>query len=143
MTVDPDRILRMSRRFAASPERVFDAWLNPETARKWLFASPADEVYRAEIDARVGGKYTITARRDGTDYTGVGEYLEIDWPRRLVFTFAMPQFAPDIDRIIVEIAPDGDGCVLTLTQEGLPPGYKEATESGWGKMFDALAAALG
>jgi uncharacterized protein YndB with AHSA1/START domain len=81
--------------------------------------------------------------RAGTDYTGVGEYLEIDRPHRLVFTFAMPQFAPDIDRITVEIAPDGGGCVLTLTQEGLPPDYKAATEAGWGKMFDALAATLG
>ena len=55
----------------------------------------------------------------------------------------MPQFAPDIDRIVVEFAPDGVGCILTLTQEGLPPDYKEATAEGWGKMFDMLAAALG
>jgi uncharacterized protein YndB with AHSA1/START domain len=142
MAVDPDRILRMTRRFEASPERVFDAWLNPETVRKWLFASPADEAYTAELDARVGGTWTITARREGTDYTAVGEYLEIDRPRRLVFTFAMPQFAPDIDRLIVEFAPDGAGCLMTFVQEGLPPGYKEASESGWGKMFDALAALL-
>jgi hypothetical protein len=54
----------------------------------------------------------------------------------------MPQFAPDVDGIFVEIAPDGAGCILTLTQEGLPPGYKEASKAGWGKMFDALAAAL-
>src|SRR6266540_6763946 len=70
MTVDPNRILRLTRRFNASPERVFDAWLNPETAKKWLFATPADEMYTAELDARVGGRYTITARRAGTDYTG-------------------------------------------------------------------------
>ncbi len=61
MTVAPDRFLRMTRRFEAAPERVFDAWLNPETARQWLFSSPADEGYAAELDARVGGRWTITA----------------------------------------------------------------------------------
>src|SRR5688572_21766991 len=119
MTGDPDRVLRMTRRFEASPERVFDAWLNPETARKWLFVTPADQTYTAEIDARVGGKWTITARRGGINYTASGEYLEIDRPRRLVFTFEMLQFSPNSDRITIEVAPSGTGCLLTFTQEGL------------------------
>ena len=143
MALDPDRVLRMTRRFDAPPERVFDAWLDAALVRKWLFTTPADEQYTAELDPRVGGTYTITARRGGVDYIAVGEYLEIDRPHRLVLTFAMPQFAPDVDRLIVELAPDGGGCMMTFTQEGLPPGYKEASESGWGTMFVALAAALG
>jgi len=82
---------------------------------------------------------------------GGGEYLEIDRPRRLVFTFSMPQFSPNSDRITVEIAPDGDGCLLTFTQEGadiaeelrqLPPGAKVGSEQGWAEMFGRLAAAL-
>jgi len=146
------RILRMTRRFEATPERVFDAWLNPETARKWLFSSPADEGYAAELDARVGGAWTITARRGGIDYAAGGEYLEIARPCRLVFTFAMLQFSPNSDRITVEIAPSGAGCILTLTQQGvdiagelrhLPPGIAGGTELGWSEMFDALAATLG
>lgn len=152
MAVDPPRILRMTRRFEASPERVFDAWLDPPMVRKWLFASPAHESYVAKLDTRVSGKWTITARRAGTDYTGLGEYLEIDRPRRLAFTFAMPQFSPNSDRITVEIAPDGKGCLMTFTQEGvdiagelqkLPPGQKGGTEQGWEEMFDALGTQLG
>ena len=38
--------------------------------------------------------------------------------------------------------PDGDGCTLTVTQEGLRPGYATSTVKGWSKMFDALAQAL-
>jgi uncharacterized protein YndB with AHSA1/START domain len=72
MTADPDRFLRITRRFEAAPERVFDAWLNPEMARKWLFTSPADETYTTELNARAGGKWTTTARRGGRDYTGSG-----------------------------------------------------------------------
>lgn len=152
MTLDPDRMLRMTRRFAASPERVFDAWLNPEITRKWLFASPIDESYSAEMDARVGGKWSITARREGMDYTASGEYLEIDRPRRLVFTFAMLQFSPNSDYITIEIAPSEAGCVLTFTQAGidiaeelrqLPPNAQSASEQGWIGMLDALNLALG
>ncbi|MDQ3692084.1 MAG: SRPBCC domain-containing protein [Chloroflexota bacterium] len=91
---DADRFLQLTRRFDVAPERVFDAWLDPDTARKWLFAVPALERYHIEAEARVGGRWTITARRGGIDYTALGEYLEIDRPRRLVFTFAMPQFSP-------------------------------------------------
>lgn len=143
MAVDPAWILRLSRRFNASPERVFDAWLDPETARKWLFATPTDEAYSVDLDTRVGGKWTISARREGVDYTAIGEYLEIERPRRLVFTFGMPQFSPEFCHVIVEIAPDGTGSVLSLTQENLPPEFHSDTEGGWDKMFDALAAALG
>jgi uncharacterized protein YndB with AHSA1/START domain len=142
MTADPSKVFRMTRRFDASPERVFDAWTKPETARKWLFTSPTSETNSTEIDARVGGKWIITDRRDGTDYTGLGEYLEIDRPRRLVFTFAMPQFSEEFDRIVVEIAPDESGSILTLTHELLPPDYHSATEDGWGKMFVNLDAVL-
>jgi uncharacterized protein YndB with AHSA1/START domain len=152
MTDDTPRFLRMTRSFEASPERVFAAWVNPETVRRWLFASPVDESYTAALDVRVGGAWSITARRHGVDYTASGEYLEIDPPRRLVFTFAMLQFSPNSDRITVEIAPSGAGCVLTFTQEGvdiadelrqLPEGAEGGSESGWGWMFEALAAVLG
>ena len=138
MTADPSKMFRMTRRFEASPERVFDAWIDPETARKWLFTSPTSESNRTELDPRVGGEWTITDRRDGVDYTALGEYLEIDRPRRLVFTFAMPQFSPHSDRVVVEIAPEGMGCLLTLMPELMPPDYHSATEEGWGKMFDNL-----
>jgi uncharacterized protein YndB with AHSA1/START domain len=140
MSIDPSRRLCITRRFDASPERVFDAWLDPKLARQWLFTSPETDVAarRVEIDGRVGGKWLMTNPCEGMDLEGIGEYLEIDRPRRLVFTFAIPQLGPDFDRIVVEIVPDGEGCILTLTHELLPPEYHEATENGWGKMFKRL-----
>lgn len=149
MTSDPERVLRMTRRFDAPPERVFDAWVNPQLVRKWLFAGPSDEAYTADLDPRVGGKWTITARREGVDYTASGEYLTIDRPRRLVFTFEMLQFSPNSDQITVEITPSGSGCVMTFVQSGidiagelaqLPPGETGGSEQGWILMFNALAA---
>ena len=133
---------RLTRRLDAAPERVFDAWLDPQIACRWLFTSPTSQANNTEIDAWVGGKWRITDRRGGVDYMGHGEYLEIDRPRRLVFTFGMPQFSPAFNRVTVEIEPDGTGSILTLTHEGVPGTDKAGLEMGWGEMFDHLAAAL-
>jgi uncharacterized protein YndB with AHSA1/START domain len=142
LTAAPFAKFRITRRFDAAPERVFDAWVDPSTARKWLFTTAASESHSTDIDARVGGRWTIADRREGVDYTALGEYLEIDRPRRLAFTFAMPQFGPHVDRIVVEIAPDGDGSLLTLTHELLPPEHHGPIRDGWGEMFDALATVV-
>jgi uncharacterized protein YndB with AHSA1/START domain len=134
--------LRIARRFDASPERVFDAWIDPGRAGRWLFTTPSSERHNTELDVRVGGKWTITDRRDGTDYTALGEYIEIDRPRRLVFSFGMPQFSSLFCNVTVEIVPDGDGCLLTLEQESMAPAALEPTRAGWSDMFDALDAVL-
>jgi uncharacterized protein YndB with AHSA1/START domain len=134
--------LRMSRRFDASPERVFDAWLDPKVAAKWLFTTPASEAHTTQIDARVGGAWIIIDRRDGVDYRALGEYLEIVRPRRLVFSFGMPQFSDAFNRVTVEIARDGQGTLMTLIQEDLPPGTEAALEEGWSAMFNLMSGAL-
>jgi uncharacterized protein YndB with AHSA1/START domain len=132
--------LRLTRRFEATPQRLFDAWTDPRLAQGWLFTTPASEAHRVEIDLRVGGRWEIVDRRGGADYRAIGEYLEIEPPRRLVFTFGMPQFADAFTTVVVEIAPDGAGAVMTLTQDGLAADAVAALEQGWGDMFDALAA---
>ncbi len=135
-----DNILRMTRRFDLPPARVFDAWVDPALVTKWLFTTPGSESHSTEIDARVGGGWVIVDRRDGIDYKALGEYLEIDPPRRLVFSFGMPQFSDAFNTVTIEIEPDGDGCLMTLTQDNLPPEYQEPTRQGWEDMFHTLAA---
>ena len=138
-----DRALQLERRFEASPERLFDAWTDPSVTAQWLFTTAASEVHRAHLDVRVGGQWEIVDRREGTDYRAIGEYLEIDRPRRLVFTFGMPQFSDAFTTVTIEIRPDGDGAAMTLIQDNLPPEHTPATEDGWRAMFDELANALG
>lgn len=142
MSNEPLRTVTVTRRFNASPERVFDAWLDPGVAGKWLFATPTGEMVRVEIDARVGGQFIFTDRRDGEDIDHVGEYLEIDRPRRLVFTFAVPKFSSQYSQVSIEITPLKDGCELTLTHEEVLPDYADRTASGWNTLLGSLATAL-
>jgi len=124
-------------------ERVFDAWLTPEVTRRWLFTTDDSEVIRCEIDARVGGKFEIVDKRESGEFKGeirhVGEYLEIDRPRRLVFTFGVPQFDPNMTRVEIDIVAKGSGCELTLTHHGVPEEWQAPTNEGWTKLLGNLA----
>ena len=142
MTSESTVSVQVTRRFDASAERVFDAWLDPATAGKWLFATKTGQMVRVEIDPRVRGSFTIVDRRDGEDVEHTGEYLEIDRPRRLVFAFRVPKYSQVTTRVSVDIVPLESGCQLTLTHEGVLPDYVSRTESGWGTILDALAETL-
>lgn len=141
----PPVTVRVTRRFAASAERVFDAFRDPEKAGRFMFATGAGQMVRAEVDARVGGRYLFTDRRDGEDVEHFGEYLEIDRPRRLVFTFSVDRSSTDADRVALDIVPLETGCELTLTHEMKPEWaeYAGRTEEGWTHIVDGLARVLG
>jgi uncharacterized protein YndB with AHSA1/START domain len=142
--------LRLERRFDAPPERVWRALLDPEITRQTFLDSGMKdcEVVR---DVRVGGKWRITARQGDMEMTTSGEYLEVDRPHRVSFTFAMPQFSPNTDRLTAEFTADGAGCRMTYIQDGpdiaaelaqLKPGEKGGSQFGWEQMLDAMAKAL-
>ncbi|HEY2358985.1 MAG TPA: SRPBCC domain-containing protein [Phenylobacterium sp.] len=142
-TAKKTETVRVSRRFEASPERVFDAWLNPKVAGRFLFATPTGTMIKAEVDPRVGGHFTFIDRRpDMGDVEHVGTWLEIDRPRRLVFEFAVPAYEPTRTRITLDFAPDGAGCALTLTHEGVFEEYVTQTNHGWGMILESLERAL-
>jgi uncharacterized protein YndB with AHSA1/START domain len=135
--------VRVTHHFDASLERVFDAWLDAATAGKWLFATPTGVMERVKIDARVGGSFTFVDRRNGEDVEHTGEYLEIDRPRRLVFTFAVPKYSKDQTRVAIELARQGAGCELTLTHDGVWAHYESSTLQGWNMILDGLDTTLG
>jgi uncharacterized protein YndB with AHSA1/START domain len=139
---DERATVRVTHRFAASPERVFDAWLDPAKAAQFLFATPTGRMVRAEIDARVGGTFVFVDRRDGEDVAHTGTYLEIDRPRRLVFSFAVPKFSAEATKVIIEIVPDGTGFALTLTHEGVWRDFADRTAGGWSMILEGVAKAL-
>jgi uncharacterized protein YndB with AHSA1/START domain len=97
---------------------------------------------RVEIDARVGSSFILVDRRDGEDVEHSGEYLEIDRPRRLVFTFCVPKYSKESTRVLIDIVPREGGCELTLTHENVLPDYASRGEAGWTMILDGLAESL-
>lgn len=135
-------ILTIRRDFAASPERVFDAWLDPAQARRFLFATPGGEMRTVEIDAQVGGEARIVERREQGDAIHRLRFEVIDRPIRLVFLFAAdPADDGEWTRVSIAIAPTATGCTLTLTHEMDPQwaAYEDQTRSGWTMILDSLA----
>lgn len=139
----PGLTLVVSRRFAASPERVFGAWFDPKAVGAWLFATPGGVSKHVEIDARVGGGFAIHELRGETLATHFGAYLEIIRPNRIAFTFGTePQGASNL--VTVDIRPDG-GSLLTLTHR-LDPDWAAqgaSIRAGWASILEGLARATG
>lgn len=144
MSPEPLRV-RVTRRYTASAERVFDAFLDPEKAGRFLFATAAGRMVRAEVDARVGGAYLFVDRREEGDAEHFGEYLVIDRPRRLVFTFSVDRAEPRPDRVSIDITPLESGCEVALTHEMKPEWaeWADRTTEGWAGILEGLARTLG
>ncbi len=123
----------------APPLRVYDAWLIPQNASKWLFSTPTGHLVRAEIDPRVGGEFNFTDRRDGEDVEHIGKYVELNPGKRIVFTFKVPKYSEEETTVRVEIKAEGKGSKVTLTHQGVSPEYAAPTSEGWSKMLQGLA----
>ena len=130
---------RATHRFKASADRVYDAWLNPAQSRSWMAASLktiglAGDIQRVEIDARVGGKFFFSDLRDGEEARHWGTYLQLDRPRRIVFTWIVDASEEgDPSKVTLTIDPEADGCVAAIVHEMDAQWieYVSQTESGW------------
>jgi uncharacterized protein YndB with AHSA1/START domain len=138
-TPGPPLVVR--RTLPAPPERVFAAWLRPESMARWL--SPFADA-EATVDPRVGGAFRVVMRGMGQEIEHTGEYREIDPPRRLVFTWVSPYTGSTPSLVTVELEPvaPGDRTELTLTHEHLPADQVEDHRGGWERILGHLEAHL-
>lgn len=137
-------VVQVTRRYAAAPERIFDAFVDPRTAGQFLFRTDGGTLIRCDLDVRVGGRWVIAERRGDEVAVHHGEYLEIDRPRRLVFTFGLEGFE-GFNPVTVEITPTAEGAELVLTQQMLPQmaEWADRTREGWGAILERLRALIG
>ena len=153
-----ERELVITRTFDAPPERVFNAWTDPELFAKWWgpkdFTAP-----NPKMDVREGGKYLWCMRGpDGKEYYSTGVYREIVPFERLVLTDAFADAQgnvvpasyhglsgdwPDELLITVTFESNNGKTKMTLRQTGIPDGeMTEMTSEGWNGSLDKLAESL-
>ena len=131
--------VRVRQRFSVPAERVFNAWLDPEVAGRWLFATASHSMSNVTLDARTGSSFCF---QDGDGVAHTGQYIEIVRPRRLVFALSEEKRPRDMTRVCVEIVPLDEGCELTLVHERVLPDNANRTEGRWTGMFYGLAGLL-
>ena len=136
--------VRITRRFAATPERVFDAWIRPEALKQWF--GPGDVTTpTAETDPRPGGRYVLEMHGPtGGVYRIEGEYLTVERPERLVFTWFWKKgdtgdLADHEMLVTIELRAVGGGTELTLIHERMPSAEQaESHRGGWTSGLDNL-----
>ena len=137
----PDLVVR--RHIAVPRERVFDAWLDSESLARWM--RPFDFTHATvTVDPRVGGGFRIVmeGRTDGGDYEHRGEYLAIERPSLLSFTWISraTDYGPTV--VTVELHERGEGTELVLTHRRLAPKAVEGHRKGWTDIVRLLDEAL-
>ena len=86
-----DTELVYSRIFDAPASLVFAAHTDPKHVPQWLLGPDGWSMPICEIDLRPGGKWRYVWRNnsDGAEFSMHGTYLEVEAPRRVVFTEQM------------------------------------------------------
>ena len=145
MTGSDDQVLvHVTHRFDASAERVYDAFLDPSRASKFMFATATGQIVRCEIDARVGGTFTIVDRRNAEDVVHTGTYLVLERPRQIVFTLSVEKYSSDTDTVTIEITRLRKGCEVTLTHEmkATDAPFQNRAREGWTGILEIASELL-
>ena len=138
-------VLQQARVFGAPSDRVFGLLTEPTQLTKWWgphgFSTP-----EVQMDLRVGGTYRFTMQPpEGEAFHLSGEFLEIQAPSALRFTFRWDEPVPDDRETVVELSLDslGGRTKVTMTQAEFATRERlELHRAGWADSFEKLDALL-
>jgi uncharacterized protein YndB with AHSA1/START domain len=135
--MDPE--IRIERVLPATVGTVYDAWTQPGLLAQWYCPNPQLEL-TVDADVRVGGGYVVTMG----PHVVRGTYLEVDPPRRLVFSWAWDGTGDAPTRVEVQLAEVPDGTRMLLTHTGFTSAEDAANHrQGWEPEVERLIALLG
>lgn len=81
------QVLKVEKKINADPTRLFQAWLNAEDFSRWFLSGEMIGIDSVTMDPRPGGKFLINMTLDGRILPHEGEYITIEEPHKLVFTW--------------------------------------------------------
>jgi uncharacterized protein YndB with AHSA1/START domain len=133
---DDDGVVEVSVHVAAEPETVFRYFTDPGRYTQWMGSG-------AVLEPVPGGSYRV-AMRDGV--AAAGEFVEIDPPRRVVFTWGWthdPAVPPGTTRVVVTLDAENGGTRVILRHYGLPDdGQRDHHRKGWDHYLGRLGLRL-
>lgn len=131
--------LVVRRIIAATPERLFAAWTQPEQLKKWW--GPEGVIcIGAEIDLRVGGRYRIGNQfPDGKVLWISGEYWVIERPTKLVYTWCIEPESTASEIVTVLFQPRENRTEVVVTHDRIPDiSIRKQHEQGWHGCLNGL-----
>jgi len=138
---DAELSLMVRRTIAASPERLFRAWTDPNQLVRW-WGPKGTRCMGVEMDVRVGGSYRIGNRLpDGNVLWIVGKFEQVEPPTQLVYSWRLED-TPHRERVSVRfLARDlGKTEVVVVHERVASRASYESHEAGWLGCLDGLSA---
>ena len=133
--------LSVDRRIPADREQVLHAWTDPDTLQRW-WGPPDVDCVGAEVDLRVGGHYRIgNGLPDGSVIWIHGEYLQIDAPSLLVYTWGVDGSDAAAQRVTVRFETAGDATLVRVVHEQITSvEAREGHSAGWNGCLEGLVS---
>ncbi len=153
LKTEGDKYIVVTRRFAAPPEAVYRAHIEPELIQKWCIGPDGWTMPVCISEARPGGKIRYEwAGGNGRGFYMTGEYVALEPYSRIVHVERMhlPDPTPD-NYVDTRLEPDGDGTLLTMrmtlpdakTRDGmLATGMEHGMEASYARL-DGMLSAVG
>ncbi|MGZ8624647.1 MAG: SRPBCC family protein [Actinomycetota bacterium] len=142
--------LRIERLYEATPEQVFDAFVDPATQEQLHGAGQEGwTMQRCETDVRVGGTSTYAMGFNGVEPdVEVRVFSVVDRPRRLVFRHSMTVTewgGRSVDtEMTITFEAQGFKTLLTMVQTGFETAEdRDDFNSGWPTYLDTLGRVVG
>jgi uncharacterized protein YndB with AHSA1/START domain len=136
-------VVQVRRRVKATAEEIFDLWTRPDLMVRWMSPFPGAVDCKASCDLRPGGAFSLAMSSQESSRDVSGTYVEVERPRKLVFTWTGTLTNNVNTLVTVELTPRGDETDLVLTHERLPTSaIVEGHTRGWGHILDHLAEAV-